>query len=62
MTTSMSVNGQIVIPAPIRERLKLGKGDDFTVTEQAGGVLLKKIQPDPPPNKFDRKKSGGLRP
>lgn len=63
MTTVLSTKGQIIIPATIRTQLKLRPGDDFVITIDAGRVVLKKIEPDPPKVRIERKQKGrGLRP
>ncbi len=63
MTTVLSTKGQLIIPLRIREQLKLRPGDDFTIRVDAGAVVLKKIQPDPPKTRLEKKKKGrGLRP
>jgi len=47
-TTKMSSRGQVVIPEPIRERLKLKAGSQFVVIGQDDLVMLKVIsQPSP---------------
>ncbi len=63
MTTVLSTKGQIIIPATIRTQLKLRPGDDFTITTDAGAVVLRKIQPLAPKVRIERKQKGrGLRP
>jgi AbrB family looped-hinge helix DNA binding protein len=42
MTTTVSSKGQIVIPAPIRQRLQLRPGDQLSVNERENEIVLKK--------------------
>ena len=63
MTTVLDGKGRVVIPQRLRDKLNLHTGDDFTITTEAGAVLLKKIPAEPPPNKLEKKAKGrGLRP
>ncbi len=39
--------GQIVIPKPIRDELKIGEGAAFWVYNIRGGIFLKKIEEVP---------------
>ena len=44
MTTVLSQKGQLVLPVPIREQLKLSPGDDFEVTiEDEDTITLRRI-------------------
>lgn len=44
MTTVLSQKGQIVLPGPIREQLRLQAGDDFEVTiEDEDTITLRRI-------------------
>ena len=44
MTTVLSQKGQIVLPGPIRDQLKLRAGDDFEVTvEDDDTITLRRI-------------------
>jgi len=48
MTTVMSKKGQIVLPAPVRERLRLEAGDDFEIVVQDDeSIVLRKISRPP---------------
>jgi AbrB family looped-hinge helix DNA binding protein len=42
--TSMSSKGQIVIPAGVRNKLKIGDGTKFIVIQDGENILLKPIQ------------------
>ena len=41
--TTLSAKGQIVIPKPTRERLRMRPGQKFEVVETPEGVLLKRL-------------------
>ena len=43
METSMTIKGQVVIPAKIRERLGLKKGTKIFVEERDGEIVLRPI-------------------
>jgi AbrB family looped-hinge helix DNA binding protein len=43
--TKMSVEGAVVIPLEVRERLHLEAGVEFDVSEKSGLVILKRRQP-----------------
>jgi len=44
MTTVLSQKGQIVLPVPIRQQLRLSPGDDFEVTiEDEETITLRRI-------------------
>jgi AbrB family looped-hinge helix DNA binding protein len=43
METSMTVKGQVVIPAKIRQRLGLKKGSKIFVEERNGEIVLRPI-------------------
>ena len=43
MFTTLSAKGQIVIPKPTRERLRMRPGQKFEVVETPEGVLLKRL-------------------
>lgn len=44
MTTVLSQKGQLVLPVPIREQLKLSPGDDFEVAvEDDDTITLRRI-------------------
>jgi len=48
MTTVLSQKGQIVLPAPIREKLHLSAGDDFDVSvEDENTITLRRISRPP---------------
>jgi AbrB family looped-hinge helix DNA binding protein len=48
MTTVLSKKGQLVLPAAIRERLKLNPGDDFEITiEDDDTISLKRVSRPP---------------
>jgi AbrB family looped-hinge helix DNA binding protein len=44
MTTILSSKGQVVIPAPIRERQQFRPGDKLIIEEHDGGIVLKKAK------------------
>jgi AbrB family looped-hinge helix DNA binding protein len=44
MTTVLSQKGQLVLPASVREQMKLVAGDDFEVTvEDEDTIVLRRI-------------------
>jgi AbrB family looped-hinge helix DNA binding protein len=43
METSMTIKGQVVIPAKIRQRLGLKKGSKIFVEERNGEIVLRPI-------------------
>jgi AbrB family looped-hinge helix DNA binding protein len=50
MTTVLSQKGQLVLPASVREQMKLVPGDDFEVTvEDEDTIVLRRIAS--PPNR-----------
>ncbi len=48
MTTVLSQKGQLVLPASVRERLKLRPGDDFEIFIEDGDTILLKRVSSPP--------------
>ena len=44
MTTTLSSKGQIVIPAPIRERHGFRVGDELLIEEREDEIVLKKAR------------------
>jgi AbrB family looped-hinge helix DNA binding protein len=44
MKTILSSKGQIVIPAPIRERQQFRVGDELLIEERDDEVILKKVR------------------
>ena len=45
MTTTLSVNGEVLIPQRVRRSLKLKAGADFTVIARSNGdILLRPVQ------------------
>ena len=44
MTTTLSSKGQIVIPAPVRERHKFRAGDELLIEEREDEIVLRKAQ------------------
>ena len=44
MTTTLSSKGQIVIPAPIRERHNFRAGDELLIEEREDEIVLKKAR------------------
>ena len=51
-TTQLSSKGHVVIPEPIRKKLKLKTGSKFVVVGEKGTVVLKEIAP-PTMSEFD---------
>jgi AbrB family looped-hinge helix DNA binding protein len=46
MTTAISQNGAVILPAAIRERLKLAPGDDLEIdVEDEGTIILRRVRP-----------------
>ncbi len=56
METSITVKGQVVIPARIRHRLGLKKGSKFYVEERNGEIILRPLNKE-----YFRKMSGILK-
>ncbi len=46
MTVRVSSKGQIVIPKPIREQLKLDQGADLQISVEGDRVVLEKSDPE----------------
>ena len=46
-TVTATTKGQIVIPAPLRKKLKISRGTQFSVSEQDGKIILEPIPQDP---------------
>ena len=46
MTVRVSSKGQIVIPKPIREQLKLDQGADLQISVEGDRVVLEKADPE----------------
>jgi AbrB family looped-hinge helix DNA binding protein len=44
MTTVLSSKGQVVIPAPIRERHQFRVGDELLIEERNDEIVLKKVR------------------
>jgi AbrB family looped-hinge helix DNA binding protein len=44
MTTTLSSKGQIVIPAPIRQRHQFRAGDELLIEERDDEIVLKKAR------------------
>ncbi|HZF02582.1 MAG TPA: AbrB/MazE/SpoVT family DNA-binding domain-containing protein [Methylomirabilota bacterium] len=44
MTTTLSSKGQIVIPAPVRERHNFRVGDELLIEEREDEIILKKAR------------------
>ena len=44
MTTILSSKGQIVIPAPIRQRYQFRVGDELVIEERDDAIVLKKAR------------------
>jgi AbrB family looped-hinge helix DNA binding protein len=44
MTTVLSSKGQIVIPAPIRQRYQFRVGDELVIEERDNEIVLKKAR------------------
>lgn len=44
--STISANGQIVIPADIRRRLGLEEGTKFLILEEGGDLVLKPLHPE----------------
>ena len=42
--TSMSTKGQVVIPASMRKKLKIGSGSKMIVVQEGNNILLKPIE------------------
>lgn len=46
MLLRLSSKGQLVLPKPIRERLRLKSGDQFRARVLDGNIILEPVQPD----------------
>jgi AbrB family looped-hinge helix DNA binding protein len=42
--TRISSKGQVVIPLPIREKMKIKEGEAFAVSERGNLIVLKKVE------------------
>jgi AbrB family looped-hinge helix DNA binding protein len=42
--TRISSKGQVVIPLPIREKMKIKEGEAFAVSEEGNLIVLKKVE------------------
>ena len=47
LTTTVTTKGQVVIPAPLRKKLRLEKGSKLTVSEREGKIILEVLGKDP---------------
>jgi len=47
LTTTVTTKGQVVIPAPLRKKLRLQKGSKLTVSEREGKIILEVLAKDP---------------
>ncbi|MBI4332900.1 MAG: AbrB/MazE/SpoVT family DNA-binding domain-containing protein [Chloroflexi bacterium] len=45
-TIVVTTKGQIVIPAPMRKRLKIKKGTRLFIEENGGGLVIRPMTPD----------------
>lgn len=57
ITATVSSKGRVVIPAPLRHRLKILTGTKIHISEQQGRLILQPITKDP-----SLDESSGLRP
>lgn len=46
-TTTVTTKGQVVIPAAVRKKLNLRKGEKLSVTERDGKIILEPVRDDP---------------
>jgi len=46
-TTTVTTKGQIVIPASVRKKLNICKGEKLSVIERDGKIILEPIREDP---------------
>jgi AbrB family looped-hinge helix DNA binding protein len=46
-------SGRIVVPKPLRDRLRFKRGTEFQVLEQSGGMFLRKVEEQPALVKID---------
>ena len=53
ITVRIDKSGRIVVPRPLRERLGLKPDSELEALEQAGGVLLRVLEPRPSMIKID---------
>ena len=47
ITVTATTKGQVVIPASLRKRLKIGKGTKLTVCEKDGTIVMEVVPEDP---------------
>ena len=47
LTITVTTKGQVVIPAPLRKKLRLQKGSKLTVSEREGKIILEVLAKDP---------------
>jgi AbrB family looped-hinge helix DNA binding protein len=53
MKLTIDKSGRIVVPKPLRERLRLKPGTELEVLEQPGGVFLRMVEERPALMKID---------
>lgn len=46
-TTTVTTKGQIVIPAAVRKKLNIRKGEKLSVMERDGKIILEPVREDP---------------
>jgi AbrB family looped-hinge helix DNA binding protein len=61
MQLTLSSKGQLVLPAPVRRRLKLRKRAKLELEERDGGVFLRPARKAPPFEPIDYPPPGSLK-
>lgn len=61
MLLTLSSKGQIVLPAPMRRRLRLGPRAKLEIQEREGGLFLSPVTPVQPAAPIDYPPAGSLR-
>ena len=46
-TTTVTTKGQVVIPAAVRKKLNIRKGEKLSVKESDGKIILEPVREDP---------------
>ncbi|HEY5551033.1 MAG TPA: AbrB/MazE/SpoVT family DNA-binding domain-containing protein [Opitutaceae bacterium] len=61
MQLTLSSKGQIVLPAPMRRRLRLKARSKLEIEERDGGLFIRPVKPVPPFEPIDYPSPGSLK-